>query len=203
MIDVPFAALLLAGGRSRRMGCDKALLDWHGQPMWMVQMAKLRALNPARLMIACRENQNIGRAVEVEWLYDPQGDELGPMGAIHRAWEVVKMPLLVLAVDMPWMTTSFMRDELLGGVVNDGGFFIETDHGPEPLAGVYMPLMLERMRRSIEVNQLNLQRFVLEFGLARVRCAELHEVLFFSNTNTPAEWLHEKDRSVRPASPNS
>lgn len=192
MIDTPFAALLLAGGRSRRMGCDKALLDWYGQPMWVVQKAKLRALNPARLIVACREEQTLGQDMGVEWMYDPQGDESGPMGAIHRALVIVRMPLLVLAVDMPWMTTGFMRDELLGTAVDDAGFFIETDHGLEPLAAVYVPLMQGMMGRAIEEGQLSLQRFVMECGLARVRRAEMHEMRFFSNANTPSEWLCEK-----------
>ena len=52
-----FAAALIAGGRSRRMGTDKAFLDWHGRPLWEHQLEKLRALEPMRLLLSCREGQ--------------------------------------------------------------------------------------------------------------------------------------------------
>ena len=198
MTDAPFSALLLAGGRSRRMGCDKALLDWFGQPLWRVQMAKLRELKPVRLMVACREDQHLGHDCEIEWLLDPQGDDSGPMGAIQRALDEVQMPLLVLAVDMPWMTSDFMQNELLDTTPQSEGFFIETDHGPEPMSAIYAPQMLERMNTSIVEKRLSLQHFVVEcveLNLARLRRADPHETRLFSNANTPLEWLHEKGRS--------
>ncbi|MDZ4289024.1 MAG: NTP transferase domain-containing protein, partial [Prosthecobacter sp.] len=68
----PFSTLLLAGGRSRRMGQDKALLEWQGRPLWEVQLAKLQALKSERLLIACREEQGLQKnEPTIEWLFDP------------------------------------------------------------------------------------------------------------------------------------
>ncbi len=198
MINGSFAALLLAGGKSQRMGRDKALLEWQGQPLWRVQVAKLRALRPERLLIACREEQRLGADLDIDWLFDPPNDESGPMGAIRRALDAVQMPLLVLAVDMPRMTTDFMRAELLCSAMHQKGFFITTERGPEPMAAIYAPLMLQRMNRCLEEGRLSLQQFVLEcteVELACVRSIEPQESFYFSNANTPTDWLHEKGRS--------
>jgi molybdopterin-guanine dinucleotide biosynthesis protein A len=198
MMNGSFAALLLAGGKSQRMGSDKALLEWQGQLLWRVQLAKLRALCPDRLLIACREEQRLGHDPDIEWLFDPPGNESGPMGAIYRALVAVKMPLLVLAVDMPWMTADFMRAELLCAAGHERGFFISTARGPEPMTAIYVPLMLHRMNRCVEVGLLSLQHFVAECAeaeLARVRPIQPQETIFFSNANTPIEWLQEKGRS--------
>jgi len=54
-----FAAVLLCGGRSTRMGRDKAFLDWDGRPLWQVQLEKLQQLAPQRLLISCREEQKV------------------------------------------------------------------------------------------------------------------------------------------------
>ena len=52
-----FSAVLLAGGRSTRMGRDKAWLDWHGVPLWRHQLEKLTALQAERVFISCRRDQ--------------------------------------------------------------------------------------------------------------------------------------------------
>ena len=105
-----FAAALLAGGKSSRMGADKALLDWRGVPLWRVQLGKLIELNPDRLLLSCREEQRL-KNVFAEFVFDPP-DNPGPLGAIARCLEIAQRPLLVLAVDMPAMTPSFLRSML-------------------------------------------------------------------------------------------
>ncbi|MEQ1748747.1 MAG: molybdenum cofactor guanylyltransferase [Prosthecobacter sp.] len=198
MMNGSFAALLLAGGKSQRMGRDKALLEWQGQPLWRVQLAKLRALKPERLLIACRAEQRLGDDSDIEWLFDPPSDESGPMGAICRALNTVQMPLLVLAVDMPQMTTDFLRTHLLFAADRETGLFIATERGPEPMAAIYAPLMLEGLTRCVDKGRLSLQRFVSECTegeLARMRPPWPGATCFFSNANTPTDWRHEKDRS--------
>ena len=46
------SAVLLAGGKSTRMGRDKALLEIDGEPLWWRQLATLRALDPEQLFVA-------------------------------------------------------------------------------------------------------------------------------------------------------
>ncbi|MEZ0386151.1 MAG: molybdenum cofactor guanylyltransferase, partial [Verrucomicrobium sp.] len=115
ILKLPFAAVLLAGGQSRRMGKDKAWLDWEGQPLWQVQLGKLQTLHPAKLMIACREEQALTPVGGVELVLDPP-DNQGPLPAILRCLELARLPLLVLGVDMPQMTA-----DLLQSIVADEG----------------------------------------------------------------------------------
>lgn len=191
----PFSALLLAGGRSRRMGRDKALLEWGGRPLWEVQAAKLASLQPQRLLIACREEQGLhhsqaGRPfAAVEWLFDPPGEDLGPMAAIVRALGTdTGMPLLVLAVDMPWVTADFLRNDLLGA---DRGLFFQGPHGYEPLAGIYVPAMRAGMAARLQRGRLGLQAAIEEAvaaGDAVVKPAPVDAELLFQNANTQEEW---------------
>lgn len=169
-----FAAALLAGGRSRRMGRDKALIEWQGMPLWRFQLAKLRELNPERLLISCREEQ--GLHGEAEIVFDPPGSDDGPLGGITRCLERVEMPLLVLAVDMPWMTTAFLRDEVLRG-----GFF-RGEHGFEGLAAVYEPRMLPSMQEALRAGKLGLQRVIGESS-PEIRSIEPEQAEFFRNAN--------------------
>ena len=44
----PIQAALIAGGRSSRMGEDKAFLDWKGRPLFAFQLEKLIESVPER-----------------------------------------------------------------------------------------------------------------------------------------------------------
>ncbi|MBK8092329.1 MAG: molybdenum cofactor guanylyltransferase [Verrucomicrobiaceae bacterium] len=172
-----YAAVLLCGGRSTRMGRDKALFEWHGQPLWALQIEKLGTLAPVRLLLSCREEQGI-RHPAAECVYDPPGSDDGPLGAITRCLELVQMPLLVLAVDMPWMTADFLRERVL-----PGGFF-RGEHGWEALCAVYEPRMLPVMQKALHQRHLALQPVIDACSpLAREMASE--DRAFFRNANHP------------------
>jgi molybdopterin-guanine dinucleotide biosynthesis protein A len=182
------------------MGRDKAFIEWEGRPLWQVQLAKLRELGPERLVVSCREKQRLEnsrfeirdskveaknsnfefRISNLQWLYDPPGSDDGPLGAITRCLERVQMPLLVLAVDMPWMSVAFLRERIL-----PGGFF-RGAHGFEALCAVYEPGMLPVMQEALRERRLALQRVI---GACQPRVHELAEedAGFFRNANTPEE----------------
>lgn len=190
----PFAVVLLAGGFSRRMGCDKARLVWREEELWRFQLEKLTQLGAARCLISCREEQKLhegARLPQVEWFFDPPGDESGPLGAVGRLLAQADMPLIVLAVDMPCLSTAFLRDELVSSMPTGLGCFFQSEHGFEPLAGCYVPAMLPVITAHLRRGQLSLQKCLgecLERGLARVRSLRPDEQALFVNMNTPSEW---------------
>ncbi len=192
---VNFSAVLLAGGRSRRMGQDKAFLIWQKQPLWSLQLEKLRQLKPARLLIACREEQLIPPG-HAEFIFDPPGEDLGPLPAITRALTAVQQPLLVMAVDMPFMTTEFLKERLLESTICTGkSLFFKSAHGVEPLAGFYDPLILPRLQSAIADRQLSLTALIhgtLKAGLADIFKISSTEQRLFGNINTAAEWTAKR-----------
>src|SRR5205807_2568449 len=102
------AAVLLAGGKSSRMGRDKAALLVRGEPLWRHQLATLRATEPAEFFISGKCDGPFA-GCEVEILADEFPD-CGPLGGIATALRrCASERLLVLAVDMPAMTAAFLR----------------------------------------------------------------------------------------------
>lgn len=201
----PFATMLLAGGRSQRMGRDKAFLESDNEFLWQVQLRKLQALKPFRLLLSCREEQQANFGLidpAAEWFFDPPDFQLGPLGVIYQALEAVQMPLVVMAVDMPCMSHDFIRDAFLAPKNFLQGRCFSTALGLEPLTALYVPSMLPMMKESLTAGLLSLQKLLLkgiELGMVEVMSATSQEERFFSNCNTPDEWKHEKGRLVRPA----
>jgi molybdenum cofactor guanylyltransferase len=106
-----FTAALLAGGNSSRMGQDKSTLRWQGQALWQHQIHLLETLNPTQILISGRpDGPYMGSDYTI--LYDQEFGQ-GPLAGLEALLSACTSPrLLVLAVDMPWMTRSVL-DQLL------------------------------------------------------------------------------------------
>lgn len=183
-----FAAALITGGQSRRMGRDKAWLDWNGEPLWQYQLRKLAGLGPTLLLIACREEQRLS-AAGAETLHDPPGNE-GPLPALARCLERAQMPIIVLAVDMPHVTVPFLRDLLEQCGDMEKGAVFQAEYGFEPLCAVYPVTALPLLMESLAEGNLRLQSFVHRAVEARVLRAiplSKEQEAHFLNLNTPAD----------------
>ena len=88
---------ILAGGKSTRMGRDKALLDWHGRTL-LDHMTDL-------VLAVADEVHVVGRSPLPDRL---QG--LGPLSGIATALETSATDAnLVVAVDLPALTKEFLK----------------------------------------------------------------------------------------------
>ncbi|HRQ90085.1 MAG TPA: molybdenum cofactor guanylyltransferase, partial [Bacteroidia bacterium] len=183
-----FDAVLLAGGRSSRMGRDKAFLDWEGQPLYVRQLRKLAALGPERLWLSTHAGQSFPAVMEgVVRLVDQQPD-LGPLGGLREALAASRAErVLVLAVDLPRMETAFLHRLLAA----EGGAVPKTANGWEPLAAVYPRRdTLALVEDALSRGDLRLQHLVdrLESdGLVAAVPVGEHASGLFANVNTPEE----------------
>jgi molybdopterin-guanine dinucleotide biosynthesis protein A len=130
-----WSAVILAGGQSRRMGRDKALVELAGKPLLRLAVEKVQALGPAQVFISGLQGTDYS-ALRCPVLHD-RVPGLGPLGCIEQGLRAASLPLvLVLAVDLPLITDAFLRkltarcDPFSGGVP-------ELDGQLESLAAVY------------------------------------------------------------------
>ncbi|MBD8527447.1 molybdenum cofactor guanylyltransferase [Pseudomarimonas arenosa] len=94
-------ALILAGGRSSRMGRDKAMLDWHGQPLLAAQVRHMKAFGATELRVS-------GDYPEFLGIPDRQKG-LGPLGGLHSALvDASDGCWLIVPVDMPLLRQAHL-----------------------------------------------------------------------------------------------
>ena len=129
------SAVVLAGGESRRLGRDKAWIKLGGRPLIVRALATVRDSGIEEVFISGRAGTDYS-ALRCPVLLDREPG-CGPLGGIERALAATQAPLLlVLAVDLPGMTTAFLRklaercDPLTGAVPKLTGKL-------EPLAAIY------------------------------------------------------------------
>lgn len=130
-----FSAVLLAGGESRRMGEDKAAIVFRGQPLWQRQLDLLRSLRPEKIFVSVRKGPS-WLPIDTELLLD-EPPFRGPLSGLTRALASMRTShLIVLAVDMPFMTGEQMR--VLWRLATRGcGVLPTIAERAEPLAAIY------------------------------------------------------------------
>ena len=185
----PLLGLVMAGGRSRRMGRDKALLDFHGmsQVRWTARL--LRTLCP-EVHISCRPGQDLGGAEEEG--FTRIHDELegqGPMAGFLAAQAVrPDAAWLAVACDLPRLDETTLRylvdardaDALATAYrAAEGGL-------PEPLCAIYEPAARAAFQRALATGRRCPRKLLIE-NAARVRLVDLPQPRALDNVNTPDE----------------
>jgi molybdopterin-guanine dinucleotide biosynthesis protein A len=183
------SAVLLAGGRSTRMGRDKALLEVDGQPMWRRQRNVLAALGPKEIFLSVRAEQAWARGIAgFDGLLFDGLEAGGPLIGITAGLERMTAPwLAVLAIDLPAMTTAWF-EELARHCTPGVGCVGRQEKFYEPLAAIYpremMSLAWEALARGEFTLQTWIDRGVAENRL-RVRDIAASEKTWFENRNSP------------------
>jgi molybdopterin-guanine dinucleotide biosynthesis protein A len=184
---ITLTAALFAGGESRRMGTDKALLPWDGKPLWQRQRETLRQLGPQRLIISAREVP--------AWC--PPGWEVildsplarGPMAGLIGVLEALQTShVLILAVDMPQMTAEHLQ-KLVATARPGCGVVPACGDSMEPLGAIYPAEALQTAKTSLPSN-FSLNRLIetlIEVGrMQKFPVAESERELYH-NVNSPAD----------------
>lgn len=129
------SAVILAGGESRRMGQDKAWVKFGGKPLIQLAVEKVRDLGVEEIFISGREGQDYS-ALTCPVLFDLDPG-FGPMGGIEAGlFESTSPLLLVLAVDLPQMTSTFLQ-KLMASCDRLTGAVPKLKDALEPLAAIY------------------------------------------------------------------
>ena len=171
---------ILAGGKSSRMGRDKALLDWHGRPLvaHMVQV----------LETATDEVRVVGR--------DPLPDRVpgrGPLSGIATALEVSSTDAnLILAVDLPFLTKDFLL-YFRSQIETSSRRLLACKIGSHfPLCLGIRRRLLPEIERRLSDGDLSVHRFIEGSDAEILSESQLHvagfETAMFRNLNTPEDY---------------
>lgn len=132
---IAFAGAVLTGGRSSRMGRDKATLPVDGVPM-AARVAEVLRQAGAEPILAVGGDRAALESLGLTWVADRYPGE-GPLGGIVSAFAAVGRDTLVVivATDLPDLSAPVL-DVLVAGL---GAHDVAVAGGahPEPLCGVW------------------------------------------------------------------
>ena len=182
------AGLLLAGGHSRRMGTDKAQLNWHGRPLIEHQAATLAATGAWPLLLSCRPEQS-ATPVGFQRVED-QSPDGGALRAFVDALNAAPTPVLaVLAVDLPLATADFLTR--LTGLARDTAVSVVPQHadGYEPMAAAWHRSALPVLRAALGTGQSLQQACAIlqTQNLLQPHPLTPNEITLLTNLNRPSD----------------
>jgi molybdopterin-guanine dinucleotide biosynthesis protein A len=192
-----FGGALLCGGRSSRMGRDKAFLEVNRQPLWRLQLAKLRAVCGEVVVCGSTSQGKFFATEGVRFEADAAAD-LGPLSGIARALGSLQAThVLVLAVDMPKMSERYLL-RLLEAAGPSYGVVPERAGAFEGLCAVYPAVISSLVLELLSGADRSLQALVrsgVERGLLRSFPIADPELGLFENWNAPGDLAPLADSS--------
>ncbi|HXW91798.1 MAG TPA: molybdenum cofactor guanylyltransferase [Terriglobales bacterium] len=198
---VDLTAFVLAGGKSTRMGTDKAFLRWHEGTLLEHALALARELTPEVRIVAKAEKFAHHGVVVIEDIHR----DCGPLGGIHAALSTTPSPWnLILAVDLPLLNRQLLSYLLTRARESQATVTVpKVGARLQPLCAVYRREFAEVAKRSLEAGENKIDLLFAKVRTQVIEEEQLFEAGFsrgmFRNVNTPQDLEEVSGPSVSEA----
>jgi molybdopterin-guanine dinucleotide biosynthesis protein A len=190
---------ILAGGKSLRMGRDKAQMFWRGFPL-LEYLCREAYKSSARVVVAGRAKPENWPLENVSFLPD-ETPHLGPLGGLESALRFARANsferVLAIACDMPLLdfgALSWLFEEA-GKHVSQHGLAVLRESEIEPLFSVYTTRVLPLVENCLRENRRSLRGLIGSGDFAKIEAPpEIARKLL--NLNTPEEWRDLQQKKI-------
>jgi molybdenum cofactor guanylyltransferase len=177
---------VIAGGKSLRMGSDKASLIIGGVTMLeRVTSEALRTGCP--VVVIGRSQPDAWSLQEIQFLPD-ETPGLGPLGGLATGLRFTGTSLLAIACDMPLVTTGAIHWllEAMNHSSGEDGIVITIGGEPEPLFSIYHRSCLPQIEQQLASGRRSVKGLIDQ---GRFACCEAPEwvAMQLLNVNTPGD----------------
>ena len=180
--------LLLAGGRSRRMGGrDKGLLLLNGKPLAAWSLERLRFQVDSIIVSANRNIDEYQSLLKAPIISDKMGEYSGPLAGIASGLSEITTPWMVTApCDSPFVAEDYVSR--LFKQVSEKEVQIAVAHDGERLQPVFMMINLnirEKLEKYLDKGGRKIDAWLSEVPWVSVDFSDKTEM--FLNLNTPED----------------
>lgn len=190
--------VILAGGKSSRMGTDKALLDYDGKH-FIEQIANELSWFEERI-IARGGNQGFEEESLHRWKVIPDiYQDHGPIGGLHAALSACESDaLFVVSCDMPLIKSDLARklcenieEAGHGGEAEEGYdavISVENDGKIHPLCGAYRKSVVPVLEEQIVSDRNRVMEALQKLRVNYVTIDSPEQARQMANMNTPKDY---------------
>lgn len=194
-----FSGIVLAGGKSKRMGKDKRHLLFHGESLLEISVNRLRNIAD-EIIVVTGEEENLDNR-DVRFVVDIEKDR-GPMTGLVSGLSKIKNPYgIVTPVDCPLIPHEFLS-YLKEKAVSYDLTVPRWKRGIEPLIAVYSKSIIPVMNEWVKKEEKLAAHLLAREPKLRVRFIEEEEIsqfgnphVLFLNINTESD-LRKAERMI-------
>jgi molybdopterin-guanine dinucleotide biosynthesis protein A len=191
------AVFILAGGKSTRMGTDKAFVDYEGRTLLARALDLARSVTPDVRIVGNRE-KFAPFAPVVEDIFR----DCGPLGGIHAALRASSSELnVMLAVDTPFVSWAFLQYLIsqAQSAPEAAALLPRDGESSQPLCAIYRREFADAAESALLAGRNRIDALFSEVRTRMIEREELEGAGFsrsiFRNLNTPEELEAEKRRA--------
>lgn len=198
----PLTVLILAGGRSTRMGQDKAWLDLAGAPL-IEHVARQLLPLAAEIIFSANDpaafDELIARLPVPARVAIDEYPGAGPLAGLHAGLAAAENDLLLaVATDMPFIDRRLVEFMIQACGAADAAIPLITAPGsgapqPEPLHALYRRSCLPAIEVALKAGRRRVISFLQDVNVCYLGEDALRQVdpelRSFRNVNTPQEWI--------------
>ena len=177
-------AIILAGGKSSRMGIDKGLLELYGKPLVQHSIETVNYITNDIIIISNQRGYDkFGLPV-----YEDYFKSKGPAGGIYTGLlHSTSKYNLVLGCDMPYLSNALLK--YLAGFCKPGfdAYVPVVGKNPQPLCAIYTANCAEMLKTAIEKGQLKMVSLIKEWNTNYIKISsklKFYSPYLFANINT-------------------
>ena len=184
-MKIPHPLVIFAGGKSSRMGRDKALLPFGGYPtLTEYQIARFTPYFE-NIYVSCKSREKFN--FEANFIEDlPHYDDSAPHIGLISAFETLhETYICVLSVDTPFFSHEAFQKLLTHTDTGADAIIAQSPRGYQPLCAVYRCTTLPDIKILTEKKQYRFSHLLERISTAFVK---FDDEATFTNLNTPEEY---------------
>jgi molybdopterin-guanine dinucleotide biosynthesis protein A len=155
--DMQLTGVILAGGKSSRMGNEKCMLELDGKPMLEHVLDRLRMCCNEILISTGNKSLNyLGYPLIAD-----EFPERGPIEGIRRSLEAATNPAaLVIACDIPFLSHDLIKQMAAEAVTYDMVYLMLPSKQIQPLPVIFSKKVIPAMNNMISKSDYKLQNLI-------------------------------------------
>ncbi len=178
--------IILAGGKSSRMGQDKGFLKLGAETFVKTLIEVAKGMTPNILISVAKANEESYRGFGIPMIVDEWNGK-GPLGGITSAIRNVKTEWFgLLTVDSPFVTKATLEYLWSAKEYKEAVMYAENQR-IHPLVALYHFSTIEKWQMALEKNQLKVTNLVESFDVMKIELPQ-NRLKELENINTPEEY---------------
>lgn len=184
MTPLPYPLVIMAGGKSSRMGSDKALLPF-GTFSTLTEFQLFKWKNHFHtLHVSCKTKAKFD--FDASFIEDDASfHESSPLIALFTILKDAQTPVCVLSVDTPFVTMEIFERLVNAMDEKSDAIIARSPFGAHPLCAIYRPCLSGYIAHMIENNEHKIQRLLQNVSTHYV---DFDDDAPFFNLNYPHEY---------------